>query len=143
MQPMDPSVEHITALAAKPFQAFPGQDHRAHIDSHLNFMQTNMVRNNPTVMASLQKNILEHISLMAQEQVQMEFRDEIQQIQVMQQQAQTNPQVAQQMQMLTQQIEARKAKLIAELTKDFAEEENKINFTVRWRSIIEIKIKRD
>ena len=139
MQPMDPSVEHITALAAKPFQAFPGQDHRAHIDSHLNFMQTNMVRNNPTVMASLQKNILEHISLMAQEQVQMEFRDEIQQIQVMQQQAQTNPQIAQQMQMLTQQIEARKAKLIAELTKDFAEEENKITSQLDGDPLLKLK----
>ena len=42
--PMDPSMEHIQALAMKPFQAFPGQDHRAHIEAHLNFMQVNMVR---------------------------------------------------------------------------------------------------
>ena len=45
--PMDPSMEHIQALGAKPFQAFPGQDHRAHIDAHLNFMQLNMIRNSP------------------------------------------------------------------------------------------------
>jgi hypothetical protein len=32
-------------------------------------MRLNMVQNNPMAMASLQKNILEHISLMAQEQV--------------------------------------------------------------------------
>ena len=31
-------------------------------------MSTNIVRNNPAVMAAIQKNILEHISLMAQEQ---------------------------------------------------------------------------
>jgi hypothetical protein len=62
IQPVDPSVEHINSLNAKPFQAFPGQDHRAHITAHLNFMSTNMVRNNPVVMASIQKNILEHIS---------------------------------------------------------------------------------
>ena len=74
VQPMDPSVEHINAMAGKPFQAFPGQDHRAHITAHLNFMSTNMVRNNPVIMAAIQKNILEHISLMAQEQVQLEFR---------------------------------------------------------------------
>ena len=42
----------------KPFQAFPGQDHRAHITAHLNFMSTNMVRNNPSIMAAIQKNIL-------------------------------------------------------------------------------------
>ena len=139
MQPMDPSVEHITALANKPFQAFPGQDHTAHIESHLNFMQTNMVRNNPMIMASLQKNILEHISLMAQEQVQMEFKDEIQQVQVMQQQAQNNPIILQQVQALTQQIESRKAKLIAELTKDFAEEENKITSQLDGDPLLKLK----
>ena len=32
-------------------------------------------------MAAIQKNILEHISLMAQEQVQLEFREQLQQIQ--------------------------------------------------------------
>ena len=56
--PMDPAVEHIQALAGQPFQAFKGQDHQAHITAHLNFMSTNMARNNPVVMASLQKNIL-------------------------------------------------------------------------------------
>ena len=30
VQPLDPSMEHIMALGMKPFQAFPGQDHRAH-----------------------------------------------------------------------------------------------------------------
>jgi len=126
VQPIDPSQEHIMALAGKPFQAFPGQDHRAHITAHLNFMSTNMVRNNPAVMASIQKNILEHISIMAQEQVQLEFREELQQLQMMQQQAPINPQVAQQVQMLTQQIEGRKAVLIAEMTEDFMKEEKKI-----------------
>ena len=53
----------------KPFQAFPGQDHRAHITAHLNFMASNFVRNNPSITAALEKNIMEHISLMAQEQV--------------------------------------------------------------------------
>ena len=98
MQPMDPSVEHINALGGKPFQAFPGQDHRAHVTAHLNFMSTNMVRNNPAIMAAIQKNILEHISLMAQEQVQLEFREQMLQMQQMQMQATTDPMMQQQMQ---------------------------------------------
>ena len=93
MAPMDPSLEHINAMGMKPFQAFPGQDHRAHITAHLNFMSTNMVRNNPSIMAAIQKNILEHISIMAQEQVQLEFREQMQQMMMMQQQAATNPQI--------------------------------------------------
>ena len=126
VQPIDPSIEHINALNGKPFQAFPGQDHRAHITAHLNFMSTNMVRNNPVVMAAIQKNILEHISIMAQEQVQIEFREQMMQMQVLQQQAPTNPQSAQMLQQMTQTIEARKAVLIAEMTEDFMKEENKI-----------------
>ena len=126
MQPMDPSMEHINALSGKPFQAFPGQDHRAHITAHLSFMSTNMVRNNPAIMAAIQKNILEHISIMAQEQVQLEFREQMMQTQVLQQQAATNPQAAQMLQQMVQEIEARKAVLVAEMTEDFMKEEKKI-----------------
>jgi hypothetical protein len=124
--PVDPSIEHINALGGKPFQAFPGQDHQAHITAHLNFMSTNMVRNNPAIMAAIQKNILEHISIMAQEQVQLEFREQLMEMQMMQQQAVNNPQIQQQLQQMTQQVEARKAVLIAEMTDDFMKEENKI-----------------
>ena len=128
--PKDPALEHIDALGSKPFQAFPGQDHRSHITAHLNFMATNMARNNPMVMASLEKNIFEHISLMAQEQVELEFKDEMQQLQMMQMQAQQNPQMAQQIQMqvmqMTQKIEARKAQLVADMMEEFMKEEQKI-----------------
>jgi hypothetical protein len=128
MQPMpkDPALEHIDALGGRQFQAFPGQDHRAHITAHLNFMATNIARNNPMVMASLEKNIFEHISLMSQEQIELEFRNELQQLQQMQMAAQQNPQIAQQVQMLTQKIEARKAVLIAEMMEEFMQEEKKI-----------------
>ena len=124
--PMDPSLEHISALAGKPFQAFPGQDHRAHITAHLNFMSTNIVRNNPAVMAAIQKNILEHISLMAQEQIQLEFREQMQQMMQMQQMAATDPRMQQQLQSMTNQIESRKSVLIAEMTEEFMKEEKKI-----------------
>ena len=124
--PMDPSMEHINAMGGKSFQAFPGQDHRAHITAHLNFMSTNMVRNNPMIMAAIQKNILEHISLMAQEQVQLEFREQMQQMMMMQQQAAMNPQVQAQLQALTNQVESRKAVLIAEMTEEYMKEEKEI-----------------
>ncbi len=124
--PKDPSLEHIDALGGKPFQAFPGQDHRAHVTAHLNFMSTNLVRNNPPVMAAMQKNILEHISLMATEQVQLEYREQMMQLQQLAQQAAVNPQAQQQMQEMTQNIEARKAVLIAEMTGDFMKEEKEI-----------------
>ena len=132
MQPMpkDPALEHIDALGGRQFQAFPGQDHRAHITAHLNFMATNIARNNPMIMASLEKNCFEHISLMAQEQVEVEFRDELVQLQQMQMMMQQNPQMGQQIQMqvkmLTEKIESRKAVLIAEMMEEFMNEEKKI-----------------
>jgi hypothetical protein len=106
-------------------------------------MRLNQTQNNPAAMASLQKNILEHISLMAQEQVQLEFVEELQEAQMIQQQMQAmgaqnpamaqgmmqNPQIMQaqqRLQQITNQIESRKAKLIAEMQEDFAKEEEKI-----------------
>jgi hypothetical protein len=128
--PKDPALEHIDALGGKPFQAFPGQDHQAHITAHLNFMETNMVKNAPPIGAAIQKNILEHISLMAQEQIEVEFKEELPQLaqmgQMMQQNPQ-NPQLQQQMKMLQEQIEGRKAILISEMMEDFTKEEKKIS----------------
>ena len=144
-QPMDPSMEHIQAMAGKKFQAFPKQDHKAHIDAHLNFMGTSMVRNNPTIASLVQKNILEHISLMAQEQIQLEFAKELVQLQQMQVQmqqqamtgmpAQPNPMMEQ----LQVAIESRKSKLIAEMTKDFMEEERKINSAEDVDPLVKLK----
>ena len=154
--PMDPALEHIMSMSQKPFQAFPGQDHKAHIDAHLNFMRLNMVQNNPMVMGALQKNILEHISLMAQEQVQIEFVEELQELQMIQQQMQQmgaqnpamgqgmmqNPQMQQQqqrVQQITNQIEARKAQLIAEMQEDYAKEEEQITGEFAGDPLLKIK----
>ena len=128
-QPKDPSLEHIDALSGIPFQAFKGQDHRAHITAHLHFMSTNMAKNSPPIGASLQKNIFEHISLMALEQVEMEFMNEIQQLQAMQQnpQAMQDPKMQQMVMDLNMKIESRKAILVAEMMDEYLQEEKKIN----------------
>ena len=154
-QPMDPSLEHIMAISGKPFQAFPGQDHKAHIDAHLGFMSISMVQNNPMAMMSLQKNILEHISLMAQEQIQLEYIEEIKEMQMIQQQMQQmgpmmqNPQAMQQnpqamqmqqrVQQLTSEMESRKAVLIAEMTIEYAKEEDKISSEVGGDPLLKLK----
>jgi hypothetical protein len=59
---------------------------------------------------------------MAQEQVEVEFRNELQQLQQMQMMMQQNPQMAQQLQMqarmMSEKIESRKAVLIAEMMEE-------------------------
>ena len=111
-----------------------------------------MVQNNPAAMMSLQKNILEHISLMAQEQIQLEFMEEMQEMQMIQQQLQPlmqNPQAIQQnpqamqmtqrVQQITQDIESRKSKLIAEMMLDYAKEEDKISSEVGGDPLLKLK----
>ncbi len=138
MIPKDPALEHIDALGGVPFRAYPGQDHRAHITAHLNFMATNMARSAPMMNAAIEKNCLEHISLMAQEQIELEFREELKQIQQHAMGMQQNPQmkaaantpemqqIHAQIQQTQQKIEARKAVLIAEMTEDYMKEEKKV-----------------
>ena len=130
--PMDPASENILAMSGKPFQSFKGQDHRSHITTHLNFMATSLARNNPAVLGALEKNIFEHIAFMAQEQIEVEFMQELQQLQQLQMAVQQNPMLQQdpntqqQILTLTLSLEARKSKLIADMTQEFKEEENQI-----------------
>ena len=131
-QPKNPALEHIDALGGKPFQAFTGQDHQAHITAHLAFMGTNMAMNNPVILSALEKNIFEHMALMADEQVQLEMRDNIMQIQQIQQtiqqnpQMQEDPQIKQELERLQLEVEARKAVLIAEMMEEFVKEQQKV-----------------
>tara|TARA_Y100000768_G_scaffold188881_1_gene141535 strand:+ start:3223 stop:5712 length:2490 start_codon:yes stop_codon:yes gene_type:complete len=138
-QAMDPATENVLALNGKKIQAFPKQDHQAHMKAHLLFMGTTICRNNPQALGILQQNCTEHINLMAGEQVEIEFAEEIQQMQQaaqqMQpiiQQMQQNPQMQPppQLQQLQQmeanlkiQMESRKANLIAEFMEDYAKAE--------------------
>jgi len=153
MQPMDPASENIMALNSKKFQAFPKQDHQSHMKAHLSFMGTTLVRNNPKAMVALQQNCMEHINLMSGEQIEMEFREEIQQIQqigqqlqAMQQQmgpqAQQNPQfmqLQQQVQAMTTSMEQRKAQLIAEFTDDYATAEKSILNQIENDPLLKLK----
>ena len=131
-QPKNPALEHIDALGGKPFQAFTGQDHQSHITAHLAFMGTNMAMNNPVILSALEKNIFEHMALMADEQVQLEMRDNIMQIQQIQQtiqqnpQMQEDPQIKQELERLQLEVEARKAVLIAEMMEEFVKEQQKV-----------------
>ena len=102
-------------------------------------MATNFVRNNPSVTAALEKNVLEHISLMAQEQVQLEFQQEFQMLPQLQQAATQNPQVKQQLQQISQKIEARKAVLIADMTEEFMKESKPITSQFDHDPLLKLK----
>jgi len=90
-------------------------------------------------MGALEKNILEHIGLMAQEQVDIEFQQETMMLQQLQQQAQQNPQAQQQLQQIVMKIEARKAVLISEMMEEFMKEEKKITSQFDHDPLLKLK----
>ena len=153
MQPLDPASENIMALNGKKFKAFPKQNHQAHMEAHIQFMGTMMVRNNPKALAMLQQNCMEHITLMAGEQIELEFVEEMQKMQQMGQQmqammqqmgpqAQQNPQFMQlqrEGEQLKVIIESRKAILIAQFTDDYAKAEKEVLNQVENDPVLKLK----
>jgi hypothetical protein len=67
-RPTDPAQENINALEAMPLYAFTGQDHQAHITAHLVFGSSPMVGQMAPVAVSIQKHIMEHVKVQAEEQ---------------------------------------------------------------------------
>jgi hypothetical protein len=65
--PKDPASENIEAADGKSLQAFAGQQHDAHIASHLMMGMSPLMQANPLGASELQKHILQHIQLKAEE----------------------------------------------------------------------------
>ena len=68
-QPVDPAMEQALVLDGKPIQAFPGQNHMAHIQSHITFIQSPMVQGAPNLLGPLMANIQQRIGFLAREEV--------------------------------------------------------------------------
>ena len=105
-QPTDPAIENARALIQENLQAFPTQDHDAHILSHITFMKTPVPAGTPPVLGLLQAHICEHIALKARNVVQAKTM-------MMAEQA-----MAQGMQPPPMDVEAEVAQLIAEYTQE-------------------------
>ena len=90
-EPMDPAKENSLSLQMQLLNAFPDQDHDAHIQAHTIFMQTRMVQINPQVYALLQSHVSDHISMKAS----LEVQAAIQQNAQLQEMAQVDPQAFQ------------------------------------------------
>lgn len=95
-QPMDPAMENGRAVVGSFLKAFPDQNHDAHIKSHVLFLKTAYVQQNPNATAALYAHIQEHIAFMARQQAQEGITQTIQQMQLAVQAGAVNPQLAQQ-----------------------------------------------
>jgi hypothetical protein len=71
--PRDPASENSDVLNGMKLKAFAGQQHDAHIASHLMMGMSPILQSNPLSAAELQKHILDHVRLKAEEDVEAEL----------------------------------------------------------------------
>lgn len=68
-RPKDPATENADAIDGKSLKAFAGQQHDAHIVSHMIQGMSPIVQGNPLAAMALSKHILEHVKFKAEEKV--------------------------------------------------------------------------
>jgi len=105
-QPTDPAIENAKSIIQETLQAFPTQDHDAHMAAHIIFMKTPIPASSPPVFALLQAHLCEHIAFKARGVADAEMRMGMEQAMQMGQQP---PQMD---------VEAKVAELIAQYTEE-------------------------
>jgi hypothetical protein len=71
--PRDPASENSDVLNGMKLKAFAGQQHDAHIATHLMMGLSPILQANPLAATELQKHILDHVRLKAEEDVEVEL----------------------------------------------------------------------
>ena len=121
-KPVDAGQENAGLLLGQPAQAFPEQNHQAHLDAHKSLFLTQIVKESPQVQALIISHCMQHLQFLAaqlaQEQMPPEMQQQIQQIQAQMQQV--SPQEAaaiqQQIQMIIEQFSSQ---IMAQLAGEF------------------------
>ena len=72
-QPQDPALESVMLIQGQVPQAFPQQDHDAHIQGHLALLQLGIVSMTPMLVGVISAHIFQHLSLKAREMVEVEL----------------------------------------------------------------------
>ena len=76
-QPVDPATENGNALKGMPLQAFPEQDHEAHVRAHIPFLANPASQANPQGYLMLHAHVQDHIGMMARDQVTTFFQKSV------------------------------------------------------------------
>jgi len=114
--PMNPAKENQEALRGARLQAFPEQNHQAHISAHLAMIATPIAQSNASIVMTLQGHISEHIAMMSEIQAQQEIMGQM----APEQQAmmQADPIAMKQFQ---DQVAARSAEIASEVSEQYAQ----------------------
>ena len=121
-KPIDAGLENSAFLMGQPAQAFEGQNHRAHVETHRALFLTQVVKENPQIQAMIISHIMQHLQFLAAELAREQMPPEtMQRIEQVQQQLGQMPidqqqQTAQQIQMLLDQFAA---PIMSQLSEEF------------------------
>jgi len=121
-RPVDAGTENSGLLMGQPAQAFPEQNHQAHLEAHKSLFLTNIVRESPQVQALIISHCMQHLQFlatqMAEEQMPEETKQQMAQIQAQMQQVSPEEaqMIMQQMQMVMEQFSSA---IMAQLASEF------------------------
>ena len=121
-KPIEAGLENSTLLLGQPAQAFPEQNHQAHIDTHRSLFFTDLVKDSPQVQALIISHCMQHLQFLAAQLAQEQMPDEMKQrmAEIQAQIQQVSPEEAQ---MINQQIqminEQYSSSIMAQLANEF------------------------
>tara|TARA_Y100000114_G_scaffold146583_1_gene157439 strand:- start:1499 stop:3421 length:1923 start_codon:yes stop_codon:yes gene_type:complete len=123
-QPVDAGLENAGLLAGQPQQAFPNQNHRAHIDAHRSLFLTEIVKTTPQIQALIIAHCMQHLQFLASEIASQQIPPELeQQMAQLEQAAATGQLPPDQIQAMQQQmsviLEQTSSPILAQLTQEF------------------------
>ncbi len=121
-RPVDAGSENSGLLMGQPAQAFPEQNHQAHLEAHKSLFLTTIVKESPQVQALIISHCMQHLQFlatqMAEEQMPEETKQQMAQIQAQIQQVSPEEaqMIMQQMQMVMEQFSSA---IMAQLASEF------------------------
>ena len=121
-KPVDAGLENSSLMLGQPAQAFEGQNHQAHLETHKSLFLTQVVKENPQIQSIIISHCMQHLQFlsaeMSVEQIPQEVQMQLQQVQGQMQQM--SPQEAQQMQQQIQMtLDQYSSPIMAQLTSEF------------------------
>tara|TARA_B100001094_G_scaffold128789_1_gene124831 strand:+ start:181 stop:2664 length:2484 start_codon:yes stop_codon:yes gene_type:complete len=121
-RPVDAGLENSGFLLGQPAQAFPQQNHEAHVQAHQGLFLTSVVQQNPQIQSLIISHVMQHLQFLstqvAQQQMPPEMQERISQLQMQAQQVppEQAEQIQQELQMMMDQMSS---PIMAQLTNDF------------------------
>ena len=121
-QPVDAGLENSNLMLGMPAQAFEGQNHEAHLETHKSLFLTQVVKDNPQIQSIIISHCMQHLqflsSQIASQQIPQEVQMQLQQAQAEMQQTPAD-QVMQMQQQIQMTLDQYSAPVMAQLTSEF------------------------